>query len=409
MTLSAYVKPQLLGLAADLARVVPRLVAGDDGEAVHDLRVALRKLRSVLRTVRRLYGGFHTDAVRAGFKRVADATGALRDEEVLGETLSALELSPRAREALAAWLGGRRAGRERKLRRDVVALVGGGALDGPSAMLGALLTLPVDPGRDKPAARFARKVVFSALDEVERAQPVDAGDAAGLHELRILYKRLRYAVDAFAGVLPPEFEALERAAAAFQKRLGTVHDLDVALDVVEGAEGLPPEARAEALDALARERARQGEKYERERARGGAKGPDGDPGPKAARAAAGPKAARDDAAPKAARAAAAPKAARDAAGPKAARDAAGPKAARDDAAPKSRAKAARAAASTSPAKAARDAAPMSPAKARPADAPPRVAAGGKGGAAEGKASPARKSPTRGKAARARPLAKASPA
>ncbi|HEU4533046.1 MAG TPA: CHAD domain-containing protein [Polyangiaceae bacterium] len=268
MTLSAYVKPRLLALNEELVRAVPRVVAGDDGEAVHDLRVALRKLRSVLRVVRRLYGRFHADAVRAGFKRVADATGALRDEEVLAETLSGLELSPRAREALAAWLRARHARRERKLRRDVAALVGGGALDAPSAMLAALLTLPADPARDRPAARFARKIVFGALDDIERAQPVDPADAAGLHDLRILYKRLRYAVDAFAGVLPPEFSALERAAAAFQKRLGTIHDLDVALDVVEGAEGLPPEAGAEILEALTKARVRQIEKYERERARG---------------------------------------------------------------------------------------------------------------------------------------------
>jgi CHAD domain-containing protein len=271
VTLSAYVKPHLLTLADNLTRVVPRVVAGDDGEAVHDLRVALRKLRSVLRVVRRLYGRYHTEAVRAGFKRVADATGALRDEEVLGETLSSLDLSPRARESLAPWLRGRHARRERKLRRDVVALVGGGALDAPLGLLSALLTLPVDPDHDKPAARFARKVVFSALDDIERAQPVDPSDAARLHGLRILYKRLRYAIDAFAGVLPPEFEALERAAAAFQKRLGAVHDLDVALDVVEGADGLSPEARAEVLEALGHERERQVDKYEKERARGGEK------------------------------------------------------------------------------------------------------------------------------------------
>ncbi|MCU0682576.1 MAG: CHAD domain-containing protein [Polyangiaceae bacterium] len=268
MTLSAYVKPRLLSLNEELGRAVPRVVAGDDGEAVHDLRVALRKLRSVLRVVRRLYGRFHADAVRAGFKRVADATGALRDEEVLAETLSALELTPRAREPLATWLRARQARRERKLRRDVVALVGGGALEAPSAMLAALLTLPVDPSRDRPAARFARKVVFGALDDIERAQPVDPTDAPRLHELRILYKRLRYAIDAFAGVLPPEFAALERAAAAFQKRLGTVHDLDVALDVTEGAEGLPAEISAEIFEALTKERARQVEKFERERVRG---------------------------------------------------------------------------------------------------------------------------------------------
>src|SRR4051794_38610615 len=64
----------------------PRSEAADP-EAIHDFRVAIRRLRSVLRPVRPVYGRRRMRALAEGLKRVADATGTLRDEEVLRETL----------------------------------------------------------------------------------------------------------------------------------------------------------------------------------------------------------------------------------------------------------------------------------------------------------------------------------
>jgi CHAD domain-containing protein len=55
------------------------------------------------------------------------------------------------------------------------------------------------------------------------------------HQMRIAAKRLRYALDAFAGVLPPEAEACAADLKQLQATLGTLHDLDTLFVSVEDA------------------------------------------------------------------------------------------------------------------------------------------------------------------------------
>ena len=261
--------PELRAITADVRKALPRLDDARDVEAVHDFRVALRRLRSLLRPARKVYGSFHTDAVRAALKRVADATGTLRDEEVLGETLLALELSPGGQSARAAWLR-RRTPRRRALRGAVLRLVRGGGVEEAIRLLDALLLLPVKKKRDPDAAKFAREVVFSAEAAVQAGAERE-NDAAGLHALRILYKRLRYAVDGFEDALSPELCAIAPVAAKFQKRLGEVHDLDVARTSVERARTLAPAVRREIVGAIESARAACVLRYEAERQRGATK------------------------------------------------------------------------------------------------------------------------------------------
>lgn len=55
------------------------------------------------------------------------------------------------------------------------------------------------------------------------------------HQMRIAAKRLRYALDAFAGVLPPEVAACVVDLKQLQAALGTLHDLDTLFMSVEDA------------------------------------------------------------------------------------------------------------------------------------------------------------------------------
>src|SRR6202021_2852314 len=59
--------------------------AADDGEAVHDVRVALRRTCTVLEVGRPVLGRFHAEEVRLALREVMQAPGALRDAEVLLE------------------------------------------------------------------------------------------------------------------------------------------------------------------------------------------------------------------------------------------------------------------------------------------------------------------------------------
>lgn len=242
---------KLRQLDARLEEVAPRVLAHEsDDEAVHDLRVALRRTRTVLELGRDVLGSFHANEVRRALRDLQRATGALRDEEVLRALLESLGVH---RPDVAAWLEGRRL-RERRLRRALVRLLRSGALDEGHRLLTALLAFRIQPSRDKRLSKYARRAAERARREVDRRRGARSDDPEALHRLRIAYKRLRYSVETFADALPEDLAALAQSAARMQARLGDLHDVDVAIASVRRARALSQESRAELLAALERTR-----------------------------------------------------------------------------------------------------------------------------------------------------------
>ena len=270
----AYVVAKLRDLDATLTATAPRLLAdaeddvhgrpssaerGTRDEAVHDLRVAIRRMRTLLKMSRGLFGRWHTDVVRGAFADVMRATGELRDEEVLEETLEGTAEGPE----MDAWLRGRKA-REAKLRQVVIARIQRGDLDRARLMLKALLVFPVEPDRNVELARFARRTVERARRKVERKRDVEVTDVTGMHDLRIAYKELRYSIELLADALPIDARALLEPATVFQKRLGELHDVDVAIETIQNAKGLSLGTRQQAVASLAAMRTKRVNKYLRE-------------------------------------------------------------------------------------------------------------------------------------------------
>jgi CHAD domain-containing protein len=261
LTVGPYVVAKLRALETRLAQAAPRVVSSaDDAEAVHDLRVALRRTRTVLEVSRPVLGGFYVDEVRRALREVQRATGVLRDEEVLLELIRSLGVG---HPDVVLWLESR-ARRERRLRGSLARVVRGGALDRGRTLLDALLAFRVKPSRDKRLVKFARRAVEDARREVERRRAARADDVEALHRLRIAYKRLRYTVEAFGDVLPGDLAVLAQPAARFQGRLGELHDVDMAIGCVRRARALSDEARAALVAALVRERTERLAAYTRE-------------------------------------------------------------------------------------------------------------------------------------------------
>lgn len=281
--------PVLLDLVRAAREAAARVAAGagatavKDAEAVHDLRVSVRRLRTLLRPARRVYGQKKIRAIEAALGRFADATGALRDEEVLRETLASLALPAAIGNVVTAWV--RRRGRqERALRAGVVRLVAtgeanvGGERGGskeppvdrvdPAAPGGketlsleealAALERRVTSGKAKRAraTEVAEKALARARAGVRELAESDPTDGAAMHALRIRFKRLRYTAELFAGVLGDDAHAIAKAAAKMQKRLGELHDLEVAMARVGRARGLTAATRGRVRRELARERGR---------------------------------------------------------------------------------------------------------------------------------------------------------
>jgi CHAD domain-containing protein len=147
------------------------------------------------------------------------------------------------------------------LRRGVVARLRAGDLSRARKLLNALVTLPVAPKRDRSAMKLARRAVERARRNVERQRDAPTDDAVALHDLRIAYKELRYSAELLADALPADLAAMAAPASKFQKRLGEIHDADMALAALKRARGLDPTAHAKVLAELEALRAKRVAKY----------------------------------------------------------------------------------------------------------------------------------------------------
>ncbi len=263
----AYLAGKLRELDARLERLEPRVLqppSQQDPDACHDLRVALRRLRTVLEVGRKVLGPFQADEVRRSLRELMRATGDLRDEEVLLALVTSVGVDGAD---VAQWIAARRR-REHAQRLALVRMVRTGQLRRGRALLAALLSFRVDPSRDRRLPKYARRAVGQAGKKADRLRDAPLDDATALHDLRIAIKRLRYTIEAFADVLPPDLAAQAARAAKLQKRLGDVHDLDVVAGCVRRARTLTPEGRTRLLEALGRLRATRIAAYARERSPG---------------------------------------------------------------------------------------------------------------------------------------------
>jgi len=257
----AVIAPALLELASLVKQAAVRVRERSDDEAVHDLRVALRRLRTLLRPARRVYGAKRARAAAEDLRRFAEATSALRDEEVLRETLDALDLPPDLEQAFAAWKA-RRTHQEQARRAEVVALLRASSLDAALARL--TLILRPEKARHRSVSKLARRAIKEAARAVRRRVSSDPGDAGAMHALRIRYKRLRYIAELFAPILGPSAEEIARIGARMQRRLGHLHDLDGAMARINRARRLHPRVRAAVGEALGEARAAAGEEVRRD-------------------------------------------------------------------------------------------------------------------------------------------------
>lgn len=169
-----------------------RLQRRRDAEAVHDFRVALRRLRSVFRAFLR-----HPlpRKLRQRTRAVARATNETRDAEVTLNLLSGLTgMSPEAQAAarLCDRLRGRR---ERTHRRDVVAEFTRLERDLDRSLRGL-----GDKNGGRSYLTVMRRRAAEGWEELERALDAVSGpDRDAIHAARIAGKRLRYLIEPLVG------------------------------------------------------------------------------------------------------------------------------------------------------------------------------------------------------------------
>jgi CHAD domain-containing protein len=211
-----------------------RGVRSDQPGAVHDMRVATRRLRSTLATYRPLLDRERTDPIRAELKWLGQALGHPRDAEVLHRRMmdlvaaqsDQLDLGP-IRDRIDSELDARH-------RRALVDLQK--VLDGDRylRLLDALDDLLAHPPLTAWAGRPARKQLPTLIGHV--AQRVDRASHAvadeqtlqarnrGLHEVRKCAKRARYAAESAIPVAGKSAERLANRMESLQNVLGEHQD-----------------------------------------------------------------------------------------------------------------------------------------------------------------------------------------
>ena len=208
---------------------------GEDG--VHDMRVASRRLRSVLRDFRtHLRGGKRLEEARAELKRLADALGAVRDEDVAIRALEKLkgEAEGAAARGLELFADDRRARREGAFK-GLAAALDEEAFDAARRRLVSAFEKATVPRKSKGGGEdetgfddLGRHVIARLWEELcERGPDIFRPlKPKRLHKLRIAAKRLRYALELFAACFGEGLRELAREVAGLQKALGDLHDCD---------------------------------------------------------------------------------------------------------------------------------------------------------------------------------------
>ncbi|MCS6798452.1 MAG: CHAD domain-containing protein [Myxococcota bacterium] len=233
-----------LGFLDDASAAARRVDRPDpDVEALHDLRVALRRLRSTLRAWPDLWRGTLRQRHVRRLRKVTRATGEARDLEVVLALLDELggamnDAQQRGAAMLRAELDRRLAVVRQGIRRDVLPRwerLAPRLRDGLSVVLRSVDA----PDREPPSfaaalaggLRRAGREVAEAIDAVGGLEDQDAAHAA-----RIAIKRLRYLVEPVRDALPAARALVDRCRAA-QDALGRMHDAHVLLARVEHALG----------------------------------------------------------------------------------------------------------------------------------------------------------------------------
>ncbi len=226
---------------AALARSVERIVRNDaklrlhaDEDAIHDARVAVRRLRSDLRTFLPLFEGTWARGLRERLRWLADGLSAARDADVLieglrrfGETLTDIDRC-HLDDVLAPFRAARDAAYEhvRAMLRD----------ERYVPLLQTLVDAAKRPLLEARADELACEAIPSILEDAwstlrkrvrKRTRPPSDRE---LHAIRIAAKRVRYAAEAVEPVIGRAARRLARTVADLQSTLGKQHDAVVACE-----------------------------------------------------------------------------------------------------------------------------------------------------------------------------------
>lgn len=226
---------------------------GEDIEDVHDMRVATRRMRSAFHLLKPYFKPRHVHAFKPMLSRIAATLGGVRDLDVLLEDVHSYGegLSDAERAHLQPLIARLEAERT-QARAALCALLDKGKYTRFTKDMAKFLTLPKTEARPKadataPAPSTLRHIlpalIYSHVGQVRAYDSVLAtASEETLHDLRIEFKRLRYAVSLFSEVLGTQIGDYIEELKLIQDHLGRMNDIATARARLSSAiKGLPAE------------------------------------------------------------------------------------------------------------------------------------------------------------------------
>jgi CHAD domain-containing protein len=216
---------------------------GEDIEALHDMRVATRRLRAAFEVFDIAFDAQALKKHLRGLRATGRALGMVRDQDVFMEKL---ELYQQAQDQktrdglhplLESWQGQRAEARAQMLVyldskdyanfkqdfNEFVHTAGAGALPLPKG-----IPTPHRVRELAPALIYERLAAVRAFDS-----SIDNASIETLHALRIEFKKLRYTVEYFRDVLGPKAKDIIEELKSLQDHLGDLNDAQVATQILK--------------------------------------------------------------------------------------------------------------------------------------------------------------------------------
>jgi triphosphatase len=225
-----------------LTRHAAKLRTAPDVEAVHQTRVAARRLRSLIVTFKPVLAGSETERLKAELKWLARACDQARDLDVFAGHIERLEEAS-APAGLADLTGALEAARGAARSKAAMAVSGPRFRRLAIDLCAWIETADWTRAKSPSAADFAGKALAKRRQSLlKRGKGLETLTDAERHKARIEAKKLRYAAEGFAELFPGKAaERFIERLKALQDDLGALNDLATAEPLV-GRLDLPADA-----------------------------------------------------------------------------------------------------------------------------------------------------------------------
>ncbi len=221
-----------------LTAALESVCRAEDSECVHDLRVASRRLRSILPLLAACLGRKTCDRWRKQLRYLTRGLGKARDTDVQITCVQCFldqEASAQERpgvERLLLRLRQQRQALQESVLDALEQLVASRLIEEMEQTLTPLVAAHQAGGAETPGHYVYRqlwKALRTRLKALQAYAPYvpQPECSTELHAMRIAAKRLRYTMQACASLYPDALKVPVRTARALQTMLGDIHDCDV--------------------------------------------------------------------------------------------------------------------------------------------------------------------------------------